>query len=85
MGVDRRRWPAALLAAFPPLALLYVLAVRARVLPARVAPLVVLAALPLAAAAARPRGTLLVLAVLELVGAAVALAVVGFALAWRSG
>jgi len=83
--VDRRRWPAALLAAFPPLAVLYLLAVRARLLPARVVPLVVLAALPLAAVVARPRAALLAVAVLELVGAAVALAVVGLAVAWRSG
>ena len=73
--------------------MLYLVAVRAGRVPARFAPLVILTALPVAAVALGVRGTgsrrtspaLLALAALELVWAALALAVVGFAQAWRSG
>ena len=87
-----------LLLPFPVLSLGYLFAVRAGTLEPRYAPLIVLAALPAAAlvtgvlglrAAAAGEGGwqigVVVLAVVELVWAVLALAMVGFAIAWRSG
>jgi hypothetical protein len=81
----------------PPLSLLYLLAIRTGRLEPAIAPVIALALLPLASAVigalalrapSRARGRhvgVLLLAVVELAWAALAAAMVGFAIAWRSG
>jgi hypothetical protein len=94
----RSRWPAILLLPAPPLSLAYLLAVRAERLSPAFAPVVALAAFPLAAAAlgmlalrASPAGerggplAVVGVALAELLWAVLAAAMVGFARAWRSG
>jgi hypothetical protein len=85
----------ALLVPFPPLSLLYLLAIRAERVTPKFAPIVVFAVLPLAAAvvgvvAVRRRSgalevALLAAALAEMLWALCVLAMVGFAVAGRSG
>ena len=90
-------WQALLLVPQPLLSLGYLAAIRAERLRPSLAPLLALAVLPLASAAlgirgrragAAPRGwhaALVGVALLELAWTVVAAAMVGFAIAWRSG
>jgi hypothetical protein len=89
--VRRGVWSAVLLLPEPPLALAYLLAVRAeRVAPA-FGPVAALALFPLAAVAVAVRGlggarwVVLGLAVVELASLVVVAGMIGFAKAWRSG
>ncbi len=91
------RWQVRLLLPFPPLSLLYLLAVRAERVAPRFEPMVVVAVLPLAAAVLgvvalrrRTRGMqrqviMLAAALAEILWALCTLAMVGFAVARRSG
>jgi len=87
-----------LLLPFPVLSVGYLFAIRTGTLEPRCAPLIVLAALPAAALVggvlglrAAPAGAggwqvgVIAVAALELLWAVLALAMVGFAIAWRSG
>jgi hypothetical protein len=91
-------WQLALALAQPPLSVLYLALVRGEHLRPSFVPLGVLALLPLASAAvglvawrtARPaarrwHGGLVALAVVELAWTGLAEAMIGFAIAWRSG
>ena len=91
------RWQIGLLLPFPPLSLLYLLAVRAERLAPGFGVLLGLMLLPLASlvvgvfavrgrrAGLRTQVVLLAIAVAELVWAVLALAMAGFAVAWHSG
>jgi hypothetical protein len=91
-------WQLALVLAQPPLSVLYLWLVRRETIRPSFVPLAVLALVPLASAAiglgawrtARPptrsrHAWLIAVAVLELAWTALAEAMVGFAIAWRSG
>lgn len=91
-------WQAGLLVPLPFLSVAYLLAIRAERLTPTFVPLLVLAALPVAAAVVGARGlriaspaarrwhwALLAIAGVELLWAVLAQAMVGFAIAWRSG
>ena len=93
------RLQAALLLPAPVLSVVYLLAVRAATVPPHFAPLVALGALPAVAAVSNAlalwrtspprhggwRAGMLAVAVAELAWILVALAMIGFAIAWRSG
>jgi hypothetical protein len=93
-----RAWQIAALLPQPPLSLLHLLLIRAERVPPSFAPVVLLGVLPLASLAiglrrrARSRAArgagevaLLCAALLELAWAVLSAAMVGFAIAWRSG
>src|SRR5262245_14234525 len=95
---DATRWQIVLLLACPVLSVGYLLAIRAGKLEPRYGPVIVLATLPAAVLVGSlvglrtaPPGEgashagMLALAVLELAWTVIALAMVGFAIAWRSG
>ena len=74
----------------PVLSVLYILALRLGVLRPSFVPLAVLTLFPLASLvlgvrARRTQAVLLVFAVLEVIGAVIGEAIVGFAVAWQSG
>ncbi len=90
------RWEVGLLLPFPPLSLLYLLAVRAERLAPRFEPLAVVAVLPLAAAVlgivalrrsirVQRQAIMLAAALAEILWALCTLAMLGFAVARRSG
>ena len=88
--MSARAWQVALLLPGPPLTLLYLLLIRAEHLRPSFGPVVVLGLAPLASIAVgvsvRPlRTSLLVLAFVEILGAILAAALVGFAVAAQSG
>ncbi len=89
--MSARGWQLLLLLPQPPLTLLYLLAIRSQRVRPSFTPVILLGLLPVAAlvvavVAVRPRQPMaLLLAVLEIALAVLAAAMVGFAIAWRSG